>query len=120
MAHCSEADAGSVFARVFEKGWTDHLDSRSNKKLYVLSLEPEVDVGNHVIGIDLVLRNAEEPNTDENLPSPWQLAWITAVQFHDSRPATRSGQVGNFNSSISCVLHSPVFERGVGRGPSTV
>ena len=52
------------------KAWTDHLYSPSNKKLYVLSLVPEVDVGKHAIGIDLVLRNAEKPKTGENLLSP--------------------------------------------------
>jgi hypothetical protein len=33
-------------------------------------MEPEADVGKHVIGVDLVLRNADEPKTDENLLSP--------------------------------------------------
>lgn len=50
--------------------WTDYLYSPSNKKLYILSLEPEVNVAKHVIGVDLVLRNAEKPKTDENLLSP--------------------------------------------------
>ena len=52
------------------KPWTDHLYSPSNKKLYDLSLEPEVSVAKHVIGVDLVLRNAENPKADENLLRP--------------------------------------------------
>jgi hypothetical protein len=52
------------------KTWTDHLYSPSNRKLYVVSLEPEVNVAKHVIGVDLVLRNAEKPKTAENLLSP--------------------------------------------------
>jgi hypothetical protein len=52
------------------KAWTDHLDSPANKKVYILSLEPDLDVGRHVIGVDLVLRDADEPKTNENLLSP--------------------------------------------------
>ena len=35
-----------------------------------MSLEPEVNVAKQVIGVDLVLRNAENPKTDENLLRP--------------------------------------------------
>jgi hypothetical protein len=52
------------------KPWTDHLYSPSNKKLYDLSLEPEVNGAKHVIGVDLVLRDTENPNTDGNLLRP--------------------------------------------------
>jgi hypothetical protein len=52
------------------KPWADHLYSPSNKKLYDLSLEPEVSVAKHVIGVDLVLRNADNLKTDENLLRP--------------------------------------------------
>jgi hypothetical protein len=52
------------------KAWTDHLYSPSNKKIYVLSLKPEVNLAKNVIGVDLVLRDAEKPKTDENLLSP--------------------------------------------------
>jgi hypothetical protein len=52
------------------RAWTDHLDSIANKKAYTLSLEPELDVGKHVVGVDLVLRDADEPKTSENLLSP--------------------------------------------------
>jgi hypothetical protein len=52
------------------KPWTDHLYSPSNKKLYDLSLEPGVNVAKQVIGVDLVLRNSENPKTDENLLRP--------------------------------------------------
>ena len=52
------------------KTWTDHLDSPANKKVYTLSLEPDRDVGKHVIDVDLVLRDADEPKTNENLLSP--------------------------------------------------
>lgn len=52
------------------KPWADHLYSPSNKKLYDLWLEPEVNVAKRVIGVDLVLRNAENPKTDENLLRP--------------------------------------------------
>jgi hypothetical protein len=50
--------------------WTDSLYSPSKSNLYVLSLEPEVDVGKHVIGIDLVLRDAKKPKAGENLLNP--------------------------------------------------
>jgi len=57
-----------------KKAWTDYIYSPANKKLYVLFLEPQVDVGNHIIGIDLLLRDAKKPKVDENLlnpPGPW-------------------------------------------------
>jgi hypothetical protein len=57
-----------------KKVWTDYIYSPTNKKLYVFSLEPQLDVGNHIIGIDLLLRDAERPKSDENLlnpPRPW-------------------------------------------------
>src|ERR1700691_3397146 len=57
------------------RAWAGQLYSPSKKKLYVLSLEPEVDVGKHVIGVDLFLRYAGEPKPGENLLSPagnWQ------------------------------------------------
>ena len=50
--------------------WTDHLYSRSNKELYDLRPEPESNAAKHVIGVDLVLRSAVNPMTDENLLSP--------------------------------------------------
>jgi hypothetical protein len=56
--------------RASTQAWTDYLYSPSNKKLYVLSLEPEIDVAKHVVGVDLVLRDAEKPKADENLLSP--------------------------------------------------
>jgi hypothetical protein len=52
------------------KVWTDHLDSPAKKTIYTLSLEPDLDVGKHVIVVDLVLRDADEPRTNENLLSP--------------------------------------------------
>src|SRR5277367_4792617 len=52
------------------KAWTDHLDSPANNKVYTLSLEPDLDVHKHVIGVDLVLRDADEPKTNDNLLSP--------------------------------------------------
>lgn len=51
-------------------GWTDYIYSAAKKKLYVLSLEPQVDTAKHVIGIDIVLRDVDEPNADENLLDP--------------------------------------------------
>jgi hypothetical protein len=53
-----------------KKAWTDYIYSATNQKLYVLSLEPQVDAGKHTIGIDLILRDAEEPTTDQNLLNP--------------------------------------------------
>jgi hypothetical protein len=61
------------------KAWTDHLDSPANKKVYTLSLEPELDVAKHVIGVDLVLRDADDPKTNENLLSP-------ATNWHGLQP----------------------------------
>ena len=52
------------------KGWTDYTYSAAKKKLYVLSLEPQVDTAKHVIGLDVVLRDADKPNADENLLDP--------------------------------------------------
>jgi hypothetical protein len=69
--------------------WADQLYSPSNKKLYILSLEPELDVGRYVVGVDLVLRDAEEAKTDENLLSP-------AGNWHGLQP---------FNFMASDLLH---------------
>jgi hypothetical protein len=52
------------------KTWTDYLYSRSNKKLYVFTLQPDLNAAKQVIGVDLVLRDARNPNTDDNLLSP--------------------------------------------------
>jgi hypothetical protein len=53
--------------RVPKRIWTDNIVSATNKKLYIFSLEPQVDVDKHIIGVDLVLRDAEKSKTDENL-----------------------------------------------------
>jgi hypothetical protein len=52
------------------KGWTDYIYSRTNQKLYVLSLEPEFDVRKRIIGINVVLRDIGTPKSDENLLNP--------------------------------------------------
>lgn len=50
--------------------WTDYIYSSENKKLYSLSLKPEVDVGGHITGIDLILRDVGNPKVTENLLDP--------------------------------------------------
>ena len=74
------------------KTWTDHLDSPANKKVYTLSLEPDRDVGKHVINVDLVLRDADEPKTNEKLLSPAK-NWhgLQPYNFVASDTAERSG-----------------------------
>ena len=71
LAHIVPKQMQAQFSQGAPKAvWTDNLYSLSNKKLYVLSLNPEVNVGKHVVGIDLVLRNAEESEARKNLLSP--------------------------------------------------
>lgn len=51
-------------------GWMHYIYSAARKKLYVFSLEPQIDNAKHVIGIDVVLHDADKPNADENLLNP--------------------------------------------------
>jgi hypothetical protein len=50
--------------------WTDYIYSSNGTELYVLSFEPQVDVGKRVIGIDLVLRDVKNSKKNENLLNP--------------------------------------------------
>jgi hypothetical protein len=59
------------FSRAASKeAWTDFICSLKGTKLYVLSLEPPVDVGERIIGIDLVLRDTDKPKDTDNLFNP--------------------------------------------------
>jgi hypothetical protein len=71
------------------KVWTDHLNSPANKTIYTLSLEPDLDVGKHVIVVDLVLRDADAPRSNDNLLSP-------AKNWHGLQP---------YNFAASDLLH---------------
>ena len=55
---------------VSNKLWTDFIYSRTNQKLYILSLEPEFDIGKRTIGINVVLRDVETAKTGKNLLNP--------------------------------------------------
>jgi hypothetical protein len=54
--------------------WTEYIYSTGGTKLYVLSLERELDAGKHIADIDLVLRDVDKRGSVENLlspPRPW-------------------------------------------------
>jgi hypothetical protein len=53
-----------------EKRWSAPIKSADGSAAYVLSLEPDFDVGHHIVSLDLVLRHPADKPEDANLLDP--------------------------------------------------
>jgi hypothetical protein len=50
--------------------WSVPLQSKDGRTIYVLSLEPDYEVGHQIEGLDLVLRYPRDRRKDSNLLAP--------------------------------------------------
>ena len=57
-------------AQSAENRWSVPIKSTDGRTVYVLSLEPELDVGNHIAELELVLRRPSARNDAPNLLDP--------------------------------------------------
>jgi len=60
---CFSKDSGG-------KPWSGFIDHTTGEKAYILSLEPEYDVNKRLLGVELTLRHAGQPNNAPNLLNP--------------------------------------------------
>lgn len=60
--HFSRSEAGPR--------WTQYVVRTSGGPAYVLTLQPDYDIGNYLAGVDLVLRRTGDQSEDHNLLSP--------------------------------------------------
>jgi hypothetical protein len=57
-------------AQAPEKRWSVPIESANGSGAFVLSLEPDFDVGHHVVTIELVLRRSGDKSDAQNLLDP--------------------------------------------------
>src|SRR5208337_2478968 len=62
--------SASFSTRYAENRWSVPIKSTDGRTVYVLSLVPELDVGNHITELELVLRRSNARNNAPNLLDP--------------------------------------------------